>query len=325
MKKETKLWLITAFSLVLIGCIISGSVMCMLKWDFTKLSTRKYKTSTYEIGESFRDISITTNTADITFVLSDAETCKVECYEKEKELHSVTVEEGTLTIQLIDERAWYDHIGIHFNTPKITVHLPKKEYASLLINESTGDIEIPGGLNFGEVEIKLSTGDVDFYASASTCIKIKGSTGNICVKDISANTLDLSVSTGKVTVSEVNCKDNLTVKVTTGKAYLTDIECKNIISKGNTGDIFLKNVVAEESISIERSTGDIKFDESDGAEIFIKTDTGDVTGSLLSDKVFIAQTDTGKVDVPKTANGGKCEIETDTGDIRILIKEPSNQ
>lgn len=42
-------------------------------------------------------------------------------------------------------------------------------------------------------------------------------------------------------------------------------------------------------------------------------------GSLLSDKVFLMQTDTGEVDVPKTVTGGKCEIITDTGDIRIDV------
>ena len=42
-------------------------------------------------------------------------------------------------------------------------------------------------------------------------------------------------------------------------------------------------------------------------------------GSLLSDKVFITETDTGNVNIPKTTDGGKCEIKTDTGDIKIKI------
>ena len=61
------------------------------------------------------------------------------------------------------------------------------------------------------------------------------------------------------------------------------------------------------------------FEGSDAAEIFVQTSTGDVEGSLLSSKVFIANTDTGKVDVPKSITGGRCEITTDTGDIRISV------
>ena len=97
--------------------------------------------------------------------------------------------------------------------------------------------------------------------------------------------------------------------------------CKNVVSNGNTGAISLKNVIAAEKFSIERSTGDVKFDGCDAAEIFVKTDTGDVTGSLLSNKIFVVEADTGSVDVPKTATGGKCEITTDTGDINISIKK----
>ncbi len=78
--------------------------------------------------------------------------------------------------------------------------------------------------------------------------------------------------------------------------------------------------ITKEKMSIKRSTGDIRFDGSDATEIFVETDTGDVTGTLISEKVFIARTDTGRINVPKTTNGGKCEINTDTGDIKLEIK-----
>jgi DUF4097 and DUF4098 domain-containing protein YvlB len=63
----------------------------------------------------------------------------------------------------------------------------------------------------------------------------------------------------------------------------------------------------------------VKFEKSDAAELSIKTDTGDVTGTLLTEKIFDAKSSTGDVDVPKTGSGGKCEIRTGTGDIRIKI------
>ena len=82
----------------------------------------------------------------------------------------------------------------------------------------------------------------------------------------------------------------------------------------------MKDVTAVEKISIQRSTGDVLLDSCDSYEFMIETDTGDVTGSLLSGKIFLARTDTGKVDVPDSTAGGKCEIYTDTGDIKITIK-----
>lgn len=324
MRTRTKVWLIIAASLVLIGCILFAGVMTTLKWDFMELATVKYETNTYEISETFDGISMNTDTADVAFMLSNDGNCRVECHEEANAKHSVTVEDGTLTVELIDERSVYDfigYIGLNFGAPKITVYLPKTEYTNLRINGDTSDIEIPNDFMFKDVDISLSTGDVDFCASASEKIKIKTSTGDICAENICVGSLDLTVSTGKVAASGVTCKGDIAVRVSTGKSYLTNITCKNLISNGNTGDISLENVIAAEKFSIERSTGDIEFACSDAAEIFVKTDTGDVRGRLLTDKVFITQTDTGSIDVPKTATGGKCEISTDTGDIKIGIAE----
>jgi len=321
MRTRTKVWLITAACLVLIGCIIFGGVMTMLKWDFTKLSTGKYETNDYEITESYNDISIITDTADVVFAPSENQITSVVCHEQESAEHSVTVKNGKLVIEVSDTRKWYEYIAVNFDTPKITVSVPQGEYGALLVKSDTGNVEIPKDFTFESIDISESTGNVTNYASASENIIIKTSTGNIRVENVSASALDLSVSTGGVTVSDVSCEGDVKINVSTGKTNLTDIRCKNVVSNGNTGAISLKNVIAAEIFSIERSTGDVKFDGCDAAEIFVKTDTGDVTGTLLSDKAFVVETATGSVDVPKTASGGKCEITTSTGDINVSIKQ----
>ncbi len=321
MSKITKIWLIIAASFVLIGCVIFGGVMTMLKWDFTKLSTGKYETNNYEIAENFNNISIVTDTADILLVPSESRKTSVVCHELKNAKHSVTVQNGGIVIEIVDTRKWYEYIGINFGTPKITVYIPQGEYGALFVKSSTGSVEIPKEFKFENIDISESTGNVTNYASASENIIIKTSTGSICVENVSAGTLDLSVSTGGITVSNVTCEGDITVGVSTGKTYLTDIACKSVISNGSTGDITLDNVIAAEKLSIKRSTGDVKFDGCDAAEIFVETDTGDVTASLLSDKVFVVEADTGSVDVPETSTGGKCEITTSTGDINVSIKQ----
>ena len=321
MSERRKIGLVIASSLVLIGGIIFGSVMTMLNWDFTKLSTTKYETNTYEIDEEFSNISIVTDTADMVFVPSENAKSSVVCYEQKNAKHSVTVRNGTLVIEVVNTKKWYEYIGINFGTPKITVSIPQGEYGTLSVKSSTGDVKIPKEFTFESMDISESTGNVKNDASASGTIKIKTSTGDIRVENISAGALDLSVSTGSVTISEVVCEGNVKIRVSTGKTALTDITCKNVTSSGNTGGFSLKNVIAAEKFSIERSTGDVKLDSCDAAEIVIKTDTGDVKGSLLSNKVFITQTDTGRVDVPKTGIGGRCEITTDTGNIHITIPQ----
>jgi DUF4097 and DUF4098 domain-containing protein YvlB len=293
--------------------------MSMLKWDFSKLSTVKYQTSTYELKEKFNKISIVTDTADIVFLPSENTNSKVICYEEENCKHSVSVKDDTLMIEITDTRKWYGHIGITFDTPKITVYLPQNEYTSLVIKGSTGDVNIPDTLKLELLDVSLSTGYVKCYASASDMLKIKTSTGDIHVENAFYKAIDLSVSTGRVTVNNVVCDGEMKIKVNTGNTALNGVKCKSLTSDGSTGKITLQNVIASDSISIKRDTGDVIFDKSDAMEIFVETDTGSVKGSLLTDKTFITRTDTGSVKVPHGTSGGRCEITTDTGDIRLEI------
>ena len=201
MRKRTKTGLIIASSLVLVGCILFGSVMTMLQWDFSKLSTTKYETNEYAIKERYNNLSIVTDTADIMLVPSESDKSSVVCYEQKNVKHSVTVQNDTLIIEVVDTRKWYEYIGIHFGTPKITVSIPQGEYGALSVRSDTGDVEIPKDFQFESIDISESTGDVTSDAAVSELLKIKTSTGDIRVENISAGALELSVSTGSVTVS----------------------------------------------------------------------------------------------------------------------------
>ena len=275
-------------------------------------------THTYTLSEAFNNILIDTDTADILFLSSENEESKVVCYELEKVKHSVFVENETLKISVSDNRNWYEFI-VNFAKQKITVYLPKTEYKSLDINESTGNVEIANNFKFEKVNIAVSTGMVKCFASATENIKITASTGDILLENISANALDIKLSTGDVTVNNSTLRGNIDVNLSTGKVRLTNLTCKNLNSTASTGDIILTNVIATEKFSIDRSTGYVKFDRADAGEIFVTTDTGDVEGSLLSNKIFIVTTDTGDVSLPNSTTGGRCEITTDTGDVKITI------
>lgn len=319
MGKAMKIWLIIAIALVVVGAGVFTAALAACGWDFSKLSTVQFETNTYSGTDRITGIRVDTDTADIRFAPSEDGQWKVVCHEAEKMNHTVSVKDGILTIKVVDEREWYDHIGIWIGSETVTIYLPEQEYASLVIRESTGDVEVPKAFRFGTIDINVSTGAVRNYASATGVIKITASTGDIHVEDVSAASMELSVTTGHVTGRSLTCEGKLSVGVSTGDAQLTDVKCENFTSDGSTGDIVLKDVIATGKMSIDRSTGDVKFDACDAAEILVETSTGNVTGSLRSDKIFIARVSTGDVDVPATTSGGKCQITTSTGDIRIRI------
>lgn len=299
MEKKTIIWLISAVLLIIIGSIGFTASLAGSAWDITRLSTTEYETNEYIITDDFHSISINTDTADIVFLTDNDIGTSVTCYEQENMYHKVSVKNDTLVIDVIDTREWYEFIGIYLGKPKITIKIPQHKYSDVTVGTDTGDVSL-GETVIGTVSIKTSTGDIN-------------------LQNLSAGKLDLAVSTGKIILSDVVCQGDIKVSVSTGKANLNDIQCANLISTGDTGDINLQNVVASESLSIERDTGDVRFDSCDAAEISVETDTGDVTGSLKTDKVFIVETDTGKIKIPNTKSGGTCKIQIDTGDISIQI------
>lgn len=307
--KKTIIWIFISIFIVLVGWIIFAN----------SIKTNKLETNEHKIVDEFNDIKIISNTADIVLAYTEEQTSLVVCDERKNVNHSVKVKDNILVIKVEDNRKWYEYITVNFKTPKITIYLSKTEYSKLWVESSTGDINIPKDFKFSNIDILVDTGNIVNYSSVYENIKIKTSTGNIHTENMIANNIDLSTSTGKVNIIGVNCLGNIKINVSTGKTNIINTNCTNLFSKGSTGNISLENVIGKEKFSIETNTGDVKFKDCDASDIFVKTDTGNVTGNLLTDKVIFAETDTGYIDIPKIIANEKCEIITDTGDIKITI------
>lgn len=300
MNKCSKKWLGAAVILIIAGAVVFVGALAVIRFDFTKLSTQKLETNTYEFNEDFDNILVNAETAAVTFVPSDNDVCKVECVEEESLKHSAKIQDGTLTISAVNNRKWYDYICMNFWSPKVTVYLPREVYTSLSVATVTGNIEIPDKFSFETVNAAGTTSDIACRAQVSKSVEVNTTTGTITVSSAQTETVKLSATTGKVIVN--------------------DVACNKPTAKSSTGHIQLKNVIAEGSINVQNTTGGVEFEGCDAADILVHTSTGDVKGTLLSEKVFITDTSTGRVSVPETTGGGKCEITTSTGNIDIEIQ-----
>ena len=186
MKTKTKVWLIMAAFLIIAGIILFATVMMQNAWDFDSLSTEKYETNSYNITDDFHSLSVNTDTADVIILPSDDGACLVECYESESNNHRVMVSDSTLMITSAEGKSWYDNIGISFSSPKITVYLPEKEYSSLTITESTGDISVSDLIFNGDIEISVSTGETELSDVFCNDLISDGSTGEVTLKNVIA-------------------------------------------------------------------------------------------------------------------------------------------
>ena len=301
MSRTAKIWLIIAGICVILGpALIIGATAAAGGGNL--FNAQKYETVTHEIGSTFDQIAVDTDITDVTIATANEKQCRVECSEPEKMKHTAEVENGTLVIRSSDSRQWYEHLfSFASHSPKVVIYLPQSAYASLQIDTHTGDVTIPSGFTFDTLTVNNNTGDVECSASVTKTLTVKEDTGDISLSCPNAGELDITASTGDIDVTSAKVKGTVSVK-------------------SSTGDITLTDTVAEKNYQIESSTGDVGFKGCDAADIKVKTSTGDVTGTLLSDKIFVTDTSTGNVKVPQTSSGGRCEISTSTGDILIQIK-----
>ena len=167
-----------------------------------------------------------------------------------------------------------------FKSPKIRVYLPAGSYELLKVAVDTGDVTADRALAFGTAEIELGTGDLTLNGVQADKVIAHGGTGDIRLSDMTPETVSVTLSTGK-------------------------IELVNVVCSGN--------------LICESSTGDIRLTDVDGAYLYLKASTGDITGTVLTEKTFSANTSTGKVSVPNTAAVSLFKAQTSTGDIRLSI------
>ena len=280
MSRKTRGLLITSVALMLVGIIIFGGTMSMINWNYTLLSTSQFENEEVKVTGEIKNVKIIAKTADVVFMAAPTDEASVILNEQKNMKHTVTLSEGTLTVEVKDTRKWYEYIGINFKTPKITVLLPMSDYGELSVKTTTGKVELPDEFCFERADITVTTGSVTLGSRVLGAANIKSTTGSVWVENTTLGSLSVSLSTGNVNLKYSSCAESLKVNVSTGR---------------------------------------VRFVDFDAADITVETDTGDIIGNLLTPKQFDAKTATGRVSVPQSEDGGSCKLTTDTGDINITV------
>ena len=315
-----KSFIIVSVYLILFGLIIGAVGLVLMDFDFNSLNTEKVIEKMHNVTEKFESVSIRTKTAKVNILVSDGDECRVQINEKENVFYTVSVEDGTLTIKENDTRRWYNYIGIIQTSNVINLYMPAGVYNSLNIGIDTGDVKVEAGFEFDTVIIDGDTSDIELYSNVKSKLECETDTGDIKISGANASVISLETDTGSIDIANITAGD-IKLEGSTSKLKLQNINCKNIEIESGTGKANLIGVIAENSMKIEVATCDVYLDACDAADINIKTGTGDVEGTLLTNKVFVANSGTGKIQVPESYEGGKCNIKTGTGDIKISIVE----
>ena len=318
-------------------------------------------TTTFTPEGDFTSISVDTITADVKFLYAEDGICRVEARDRESIIYTAEILDGTLLIRAEDHRSWMDHIeffGVSQN-PAVTVYLPAKSLKSLTVDVTTGDVSIPRDFTFsGNVELSSNSGDLTLLAAVEGDTSLETTTGDITVEG-KHKTVTASATTGDVTLRHVDAKE-LTVSVTTGSIHVQKAVAVAVTAAAGTGDVIMEDIITDdvlrvttttgdqdlrrvrcgglslragsgditltESVAlghgdVEVTTGEVTFVRSDAVTLSVRCTTGSVKGTLLTPKIFAASSTSGSIDVPKSTEGGLCEIKTTSGSIRIALAE----
>lgn len=285
--KKTVIAIVIAVVVVALGAGLCFAGLSTVNFRFRDLVRPEYIKSTYELSEPFREMDIRGYTADVDIVAGEGDTREVTVFESDREKYTVQVQDGRLIIRPVEEgkSRWF-LFGFRFKGPRITLTLPKAEYASLQVELNTGDLSVRD-LDIETVLVNLNTGRAEISNLKLKSIVAHSDTGRLLLSDLSPVTAELSV---------------------------------------NTGDLVLKNVICSGELRCESTTGDIRLTDVDALSLYLEATTGDITGTIRTPKAFSASASTGKVSVPagtvsepNGAFGGPCEARTSTGDIRLSL------
>ncbi len=323
MKNSTKAILIISLCMVFAGIFICGSVMFIADFDFNRLSSVTYRERTSTSDEAFVNVDVYSQSADISVFPSSNDEWRVESTEADKMYHQIEVEDDTLVIRRVDEREWYEYIGINFSfkTESVRLYLPEKLYESVELKSTSGKVIVNEGLNCEKLLAESTSGEVRVYGTqAKDDVVAKATSGQVSVNGVNTQKLYVSSTSGRVTVSNITDADSVNINATSGKIEAIDISCIDFSARNVSGGVTCSGVIAEDTITAETTSGSIKVLQSDAQNLTLKSTSGSIRGTLLSDKIFITDTVSGSISVPHTSQGGVCSAKTTSGSIDIKIQ-----
>ena len=313
--------------IIALVCLIAGALIFGIGWGLLQnnpIDKNVFQDKVYSFctDELPTQINIRTTNSCVEFRTTTESEWRVECMDKERVYHKVELIDGVLTIQEIDDRQWYERIGLFANLrpQRMIVYLPEGAYGLLDVCVTSGDISMPLGFAFSNVTLKSTSGDISFAADATGAVNIKVTSGGIAVSGSIGGALEISCTSGDIAVSG-SIGGALEIFGTSGDIEIKNVTPTSITIQNTSGDIDMVDVVCSEACMIEKGSGSVNLKCCDALSFNIATTSGDIHASLLSAKTFDCHATSGDVHTPRDGNGGTFRAKSTSGDIRVTIVE----
>ncbi|SCW35346.1 Putative adhesin [Ruminococcaceae bacterium YRB3002] len=311
MSKVTKVILITAGSLILLGIILTVIGFAVLSNTAKKATSKVEYTHKEEvITEDIRNLNINEISENVEIRPSENGEIKVDYYDADNYMHQIETKGDTLEISVktySDDSPWWKRFSFHIDIDGImteskdhptVIYLPEDSFGKLNITNISGDVKIPENYSFDDVTIETTSGDVWSYCVATGNTNIASVSGELDIRNIKASGLKVDTTSGNVTMNGCKVSDKIDIDTISGEVSLTDVESGHTKIETISGDIRLRTLVTD--------TADIT------------TTSGDVTGTIAGVHEYDVDTTSGDVELPSSIKGEPLiKIDTVSGDVEL--------
>ena len=243
--------------ILLLGMVTTttGIIMCK-NTDMNKyFKTKEYNTSV--AADKVANINIESKFGDYTIKKGSGKEITIDAKGVAEDF-TAELKGDTLNITSEKKAAnfWISFPMLTYQSCKVEIVLPEKQYDSLIINDGTGDLNLES-LKIKEIVSKNGTGDKEFNNITCDTLNVTNGTGDSKIEDLTCVSCKFSSGTGDVDFDNINCKEEIEVELGTGDTTIENSVCSGFNAEHGTGDFTFSGTVNGD-IKIKSGVGDLE-------------------------------------------------------------------
>ena len=233
-------------------------------------------------GDQLRAIRVESGAGDITVRMTEPADGDVVIRGDSEDLDRLEVfrtDDGVLTVRPIrtETAAFFSRRGLSGSSVDVTLDLPCRDWESLELRSTGGDIRVTADRPIGELSVHTVSGDVTADLGSCPVAFCRTTGGDIRWSSQSAEFRAETVS-GDVRFS--GRADRFAVKTTSGDAELEGV-ADQVNVRTVSGDVWVRDGILPEELTVGTVSGDVKADLPDEGPFKVKFSS--TSGDFRSD------------------------------------------
>lgn len=318
MKRGTKIALLTAAALLILGAVLCGIALRSVDFRLSRLSTtdssaRKTETAAFDAKE-MNVIKIQIAADDVHLVPSPDQQIHLKFTQRDQTRYMLSAEDGTLSLTQQAQSGHWDlswfAFDFNFDDFDVVLEIPDGYPGDLQLVGDVGDVECTSALRLGgTLDCQLQTGSFEADGLQARSVAVQTDVGEITGERWSIGpSISLSTASGDISLEHSTVEGNL-------------------ICQSDLGSISLEDTAAD-AADLSAQTGDIELEALSPRTLKAATDIGSISGTIAgaeTEFAILVDTDIGDSNLKSRVGptDRQLSLSTQTGDISIRFTNPS--